>query len=417
MLRAAAIFALVALVAAEQASYENFKVLRITPRNNRKLELIGELENHENSLEFWRGPSYVDHPVDLMVPPSKGPQITEYLDVHELEHEVYIDNVQSLIDGEKLRSIGRYSTASGYDFESYKTIEEIHAYLAHLADKHPDKVEPIVAGKSYEGRELRGVMISHGPNRSAIFIEAGIHAREWVTPATATYIANALLNSQDPDVRGLAEAYDWYIVPSVNPDGYVYTHEYDRLWRKTRSGKSDFCKGVDANRNWDYKWMVAGASSQACAETYAGKRPFSEIEMKTLSEYLKSVSHRVFAYISFHSYSQLLLFPYGHTTAHLENYDELYAISAKAVNSLSRRYGTKYSYGNIAETIYKASGSSIDYAKGALKIPLAFTYEFRDKGRHGFLLPADQIVPNSEEVLDSLVAMFNEAKKIGYPKP
>lgn len=58
----------------------------------------------------------------------------------------------------------------------------------------------------------------------------------------------------------------------------------------------------------------------------------------------------------------------------------------------------------------------MDYVKGALHKPIAYTYELRDKGRYGFLLPPDQIIPTGEETLDSLVAMIKEAKAHGYPK-
>jgi carboxypeptidase A2 len=58
----------------------------------------------------------------------------------------------------------------------------------------------------------------------------------------------------------------------------------------------------------------------------------------------------------------------------------------------------------------------MDWVKATLKLPIAFTYELRDTGRHGFVLPADQIIPNGQEILDSFVVMFKEATKFGYPK-
>lgn len=61
-----------------------------------------------------------------------------------------------------------------------------------------------------------------------------------------------------------------------------------------------------------------------------------------------------------------------------------------------------------------ASGSSIDWVYEKVKVPLTYTYEFRDKGRYGFILPADQIIPNSLEVIDSLVAMVASANGLGY---
>jgi hypothetical protein len=71
------------------------------------------------------------------------------------------------------------------------------------------------------------------------------------------------------------------------------------------------------------EFSAGGTHPNPCTEIYPGNAPFSEIETKSMSEYIKSISDKFYAYISFHSYSQLLLFPYGHTKEHLENYDDL----------------------------------------------------------------------------------------------
>ena len=87
------------------------------------------------------------------------------------------------------------------------------------------QVEIINAGKTYQGRTIKGVKLSFGSSaKPGVFIEGGIHAREWISPATVTYLINEFLTSKDTAVRQLAESHDWYIVPSFNPDGYVYTH-------------------------------------------------------------------------------------------------------------------------------------------------------------------------------------------------
>lgn len=83
------------------------------------------------------------------------------------------------------------------------------------------------------------------------------------------------------------------------------------MWRKTRKPHPvvKICKGADPNRNWDFHHAETGASTLPCAETYAGPSPFSEPEVKALAEYIKTVDN-LKLYISFHSFSQLLLFPY-----------------------------------------------------------------------------------------------------------
>jgi Zinc carboxypeptidase len=96
-----------------------------------------------------------------------------------------------------------------------------------------------------------------------------------------------------------------------------------------------------------------GASNNPCSDLFAGSSAFSEIETRSISDFYKTVSSNILVYISFHAYGQMLLLPYGHTTEHLDNYAESVAIAAKATNKLTERFGTRYTYGNVAETICK----------------------------------------------------------------
>ncbi|XP_029161889.1 LOW QUALITY PROTEIN: zinc carboxypeptidase-like [Nylanderia fulva] len=396
------------LAIAEKARFNNYKVFRLIPTTKSQVEILHEFEVSDG-FSFWEAPSFVGKNVDLMVAPHKLPEFYEIMGQLGIPYQVHIEDIQTLID-----ETTPLTRSKSFDFTSYHTLDEIYKNLDDLTAQYANKVQTIVGGKTYEGREIKGVKVSFKKNNPGIFIEGGIHAREWITPATTMYILHQLLASNDSDVRALAESHDWYIFPSFNPDGYVYTHTTNRLWRKTRKPYG-ICYGSDPNRNWDYRWNTGGASSNPCSETHAGSAPFSDIETKSMSEYLKSIDDKFYAYISLHSYSQLLMFPYGHTTDHLENYDELYAIGSKSIEALKQRYGTEYVTGNIAETIYVATGSTVDYIKGVHK-KVSYTYELRDQGRYGFLLPPKQIIPTGEETLDSLVAMFKEAKKRGHPK-
>lgn len=91
--------------------------------------------------------------------------------------------------------------------------------------------------------------ISNGnANNKAIWVDGGIHAREWITPATVTYIINHLVSNFENEPKYIQNI-DWYIAPLMNPDGYEYTHDVDRLWRKNRA-RSGQCAGTDLNRNF-----------------------------------------------------------------------------------------------------------------------------------------------------------------------
>ncbi|KAG5343655.1 CBPA1 carboxypeptidase, partial [Acromyrmex heyeri] len=403
-------YMIVGLVAAEQATFNNYKVIRFNATTLRQAKLFYELTKNHDGFSYWIAP-FANKQAELMIAPHKLPEFYEMMKQMQIPYTVFIENVQTLIN-----RAAPARASSTFDFKNYHTLDVINKNLDDLAKQHSKFVQTVVGGQTYEGRQIKGIKVSFKANNPGVFIEGGIHAREWISTATVMYILHKLLKSDNPEIRALAESYDWYIFPSFNPDGYVYTHTKNRLWRKTRKQYSFFCYGSDPNRNWGYKWNTGGASNSACSETYAGSAPFSEIETKTLSKYIDSISDKLCAYIAFHSYSQLLLIPYGHTTAHLDNYDDLYDIGVKTAIALEKKYGTHYTVGNIAETIYVASGGSMDWVKGTYGTPITYTYELRDTGRYGFLLPADQIIPTGEETMDSLVAMFKEANARGYPK-
>ncbi|XP_077257112.1 zinc carboxypeptidase-like isoform X1 [Temnothorax americanus] len=401
---------IVCLAAAQKATFNNYKVFRFIPSTEAQVNELQQLGTIFDGFSFWEEPSFVGRNVDLMVAPHKLPEFYEMMARIGISYQVYIEDVQKLID----QTMPEKQSTS-FDFNNYHTLEKIYKNLDDLAKQYPDKVQVVVGGRTHEGRQIKGVKVSFKDNNPGIFIEGGIHAREWISPATVMYILHQLLTNNDQDVRDLAESHDWYIFPVFNPDGYAYTHTTNRLWRKSRKSYG-LCVGADLNRNWNYQWVSKGLTGFPCSELYAGNTPFSEIETKSMSEYIESISDKFYTYISFHSYSQLLMYPYGYTKEHLDNYKDLHAIGLKSAAALEQKYGTKFRVGNVAETIYVCTGISVDYIKGVYHTPIVYTYELRDRGRYGFLLPPNQIIPSGEETMDSLVAMFKEIKARGYSK-
>lgn len=328
-----------------------------------------------------------------------------------------MDNFQSFIDDEAKHVKPADTPADQFGWENYYHLETIHAWLDSLAVTYKDIITPLDAGKSFNGVPLKGVKLSHKKNNTGIFVEAGIHAREWISPATGTYILNQLLTSNDTEVRSIAENFDWYFFPVFNPDGYKATFEKDRMWRKTRQPFGT-CMGTDLNRNWDSHWNETGASADPCRYDYAGPSVFSEPESKQLSEFIKNLVKpaHIQTYISLHSYSQLLMFPEASTAEPVPNYDDLKAIGLKAVAAIAKRHGTVYQTGSVHETIYPSSGSSHDWAYTELRIPISFTFELRGPpdSKNLFVLPAQEILPTGEETLDGFVALLKEGKERGY---
>ncbi|XP_022220203.2 zinc carboxypeptidase [Drosophila obscura] len=412
---------LLALCLGERRTFKDYRVYRLEPQIEEQLEKLRPFEATSEKVIFLNDLHL--GAINVLVSPSFNEQFLELLKIWNIAPELLDANAQESLslDIEPVADANRRS--DDYSWTEYHELNDTHRWMQNLVEKNPGIVSTFVAGRSYEGRELLGLRIRHsagsdGGERQAIFLEGGMHAREWISPATATYFANQLLSSQQPEIQSLARSYVWYILPHANPDGYVYTHSTNRLWRKTRSPQAKNCMGTDPNRNWGFHWNEVGASDEPCSESYAGRKAFSEPETESLSQYLMTLPEPVFMYLSLHSFSQLLLYPYGHTSSLPENHRQLERIFSAALGGMKRRFGTRYTGGNVYDAIYPAAGSSMDWAYGVLKTKYSFTYELRPSGYSfwtGFRLPASQIIPTGQETTDSLVEMVKAAAAIeGY---
>ncbi|XP_049537316.1 zinc carboxypeptidase-like isoform X2 [Anopheles darlingi] len=398
------------MLLAEPVRFDNYRLYEVSITNQRQLDALQMLEQYPDGYIFWESPVQTNMKINLVVPPHKIAQFDELQTLLGIESRMKTANVQQLIDNES-----PYKSKRAFGWDAYYTLEEMYAWIDELVAQYPNILSVSTIGESYEGREMKAVKLSYKSGNPGIFIESNIHAREWITSATVTWILNQFLTSTEPDVRELAENYDWYILPVVNPDGLNYTKTTNRMWRKNRYPHSVLCYGVDMNRNFPGHWMEGGASAVPCTDTYAGPEAGSEIETKHIMSYFLSVKDKIHGYFAFHSYGQYILFPYGHTnTEYSENYYDMMEMGEAGAIAISRRYGTSYTVGTTADVLYINSGSSRDWAHGTQGTPVAATIEFRDTGYYGFILPPDQIVPNALEIMDGLVAFLRKGKEIGY---
>ncbi|XP_013884801.1 carboxypeptidase A4 isoform X2 [Austrofundulus limnaeus] len=379
------------------------QVIRIDVRSERQIQLLQALETEEEfELDFWLQPVSTELPVDIRVPRSSLSSVKEYLHVHDIPFTVMIDNLQELLNQEKaemeMNQMSEHSTRS-FNFGAYHNLETIYSWMDTLVAQHPNVVTKLEIGRSYENRPMYVLKFSTGGSkRPAIWIDLGIHSREWVSQATGVWTANKIANDygHDASLTSLLNTMDIYMLILANPDGYVYTHTNDRMWRKTRSqNPGSVCRGVDPNRNWDAGFGGPGASSFPCSDSYHGPFAHSEIEVKNVVDLVKG--HGNFkAFISVHSYSQLLMYPYGYSCSSIPHQSELDSIGKAAVEKLTSLYGTQYKVGSICNIIYQASGGSIDWSYD-MGIKYSFAFELRDTGRYGFILPAAQIIPTASE--------------------
>jgi len=338
------------------------------------------------------------------------------LDQHGMAFQVKVDDVDSLIQEELTRLQKRAVFKAGdhpekITLDDWHNLDEIMAYLAAVSSQYSTFVTQFTMGNSYEKRAQSGVKIGNPTkqNKPAVYIEGTIHAREWLATNTMLYIINELTNNTAM-YKSMLDAIDVYVVPVANPDGYVYTWATDRMWRKTRSGPRKTCYGVDPNRNWNFKWMVAGSSSDPCSEEYAGPSPASEIEVQNLQNFLGMNNKTIQCVFDIHTYSEDFMYPYGYAEVYPPDVTKIKALAGQATQAVNAAHGQHFQYGSIIDIVYPASGSSIDYTRGVLNIDYSYAMELRPDGNafNGFILPNDQILDGASEAWAGIQIVFQQ---------
>ena len=298
------------------------------------------------------------------------------------------------------------------DFDNYKELHEIEAFINDLATNRPDLCDtPFSIGQSIEGRDIWALKISGtdtGITKPAVLYHGLQHCREWITGSMVLFLADHLVNNydSDPAVQDLVDNVDFYLIPCMNPDGYVYTWPPDdvRLWRKNRRDNGDGTFGVDLNRNWAFGWGGGGSSGMTNSDTYRGPAPFSEPETQAVSNFIRSLPNIV-AHMDYHSYSELILWPFGSECMTPPEPDgTTFLTVGNTMQSLIQAvHGRLYEAGPVCLTLYQASGGSVDWTYGT-EGRLAYTIELRpDSANPGFELPPAQILPNCQENLPAIL--------------
>jgi len=281
---------------------------------------------------------------------------------------------------------------------AYHTYEEMQAAVRQTAIAYPDITRVITAGLSLEGRAIPAVRISAGPDatdgmRPAVVFMALHHAREHLTVEMALEVIRLFTEGygHDPALTNLVNTREVWVLPDVNPDGAEYdvaTGAY-QYWRKNRRPNPDGSFGVDLNRNYGYHWGSQGSSSWPGDETYRGPAAFSELETQVVRDFV--IAHpNITAAITFHSYAELILYPYGYTYAALPadmNRDDYRAFVALA----QRMADTNGYTPQQASALYVTSGDTVDWLYGARHI-FGFTFEMYPTDFYpGFYPPGDVI--------------------------
>jgi len=251
----------------------------------------------------------------------------------------------------------------GRDFGFFLTYWEMQDSLVALRDSFPAVCSLFSIGRSYQDRDLWCLKISDNPwveeDEPACFFNGATHAREPIGTSCVVEFACRLLSGYgiDPLATWLVDNREIYIVPVMNPDGYVYNSDSGGAssnWRKNRQPYGGSV-GVDLNRNYGYKWGYddIGSSPNPASELYRGPAPFSEPAVAAARDF--EAAHRFRTMLDFHSYGRLNMYPWAY------DYDVPPELELLSEMADTFRTVNNYRTGQWRSVLYASNGTSIDW--------------------------------------------------------
>jgi len=404
---------LAVVIATAQANhFRSHRLVRIAPKSEEQKALVGSWQ-HNPDFDIW---STSTDDVDVLLSPKAFNLYSPVLDANNVEYKVINNDIQNAIDEEtrsvqKLRLLGQESRI----VNTFASHSEINAWMDMKAAANPTFVSTASSGKTYENRDLKVITINKATTKRSAWIDCGIHAREWISPATCVYIIDALIREAEGAAKNVLDYYEVKVLPVHNPDGYDFSRSSsaNRLWRKNRNRNSgSTCIGVYLNRNFGYQWMVAGASNNPCSDTFAGPTPDSELETKAVEAQINAKRGSWDAFFTIHTYGLYWFTPWGFTAALPADYNQLAAKAQIGANAAKAVAGSTFQVGSSTNLLYAAAGGSDDWAKGVAGVKYSHCLELRPgntglDANFGFTLPVDRVPKAGEETYRGILAELN----------
>lgn len=302
------------------------------------------------------------------------------VDVKNSIADIYATDEQvSILKNKKLNIL---STTSQKNLkrvdEEYKSPSEIETILKNFEMTYPEIAKVHVIGTSSQGRNIYAIKISDNVlerelSESATLFNSMHHAREVMSPEVSLDIVETLLTkySSDLKIQNYVDSNEIWVVPMLNVDGNAKVWNGKNMWRKN----TNYGHGVDINRNYPHLWGACnGSSGSTWSSTYRGPTAGSEPETKALMNLVKDI--RPVFDISYHAYSELVIYPMG-CKGQRTHTKEIVEKIGKDIGSL-----VDYAPGTAWELLYSVDGSDIDWMYNAYQV-IPYVLEVNSR-REGF---------------------------------
>jgi len=311
--------------------------------------------------------------------------------------------------------------------------------LYQIADDYPEITKLETIGYSIQGRPLLAMRLKgkklkqkgkgHAKKGKVLYL-ATHHAREWVaTQMAMRFIKYLTANYGSVDrVTNILGTTEVWVIPVANPDGYEHTFTHERLWRKNLrdndgDGAITVLDGVDLNRNFDSHWGLdeEGSSSNWSDATYRGAAPNSEPETQAV---VKFVNKKKFTFIiSYHTYGNLILYPWG-WQVQTASYDDPIFVAQAGTDDHPAIWDSLLEQGydpGVGADLYITNGDFTDWCYDVAGIPahtVEFTYGYdADDSYYGFEFPDDEAMVQTvfQDNLEFMLAVAESAADPGHP--
>jgi murein tripeptide amidase MpaA len=331
--------------------------------------------------------------------------------------------------GKTVTQLADEQAASGFTvWRSYDEPGGIRDQLYQIARDNRQLVKLEVIGHTIQGREIIALKVTNNARevrdgrRPAVLYSALQHAREWISGEVDRRLLNYYINqwkAGNPEIKDLLKTREFWFVVVANPDGYQYTFDVERLWRKNLrdndgDGQITNADGVDPNRNWPAHWNYdeEGSSSLFANDTYRGTGPASEPETRALKGLLDRVGFKF--QVNYHSYGPYLLYPEGWQVGTPTADDPIYrALSGDLANPAIEGFYP----GLASDVLYVTNGETTDYAHTNAGT-LAWTPELEEGcDGCGFVFPDDEALIQAEFELNLPFALDVAKSALDPSKP